>query len=152
MTPSLIIALIRDVVVISGIGIILWLVYRGGEDRIKASDLKALQQQITAQAKIQETWHQEASDANNKLNQTLAAINAAPIVVHDWVRNDCPKPSVLSAAAGQAAPARPDSAGVQPGRGEDAEADRRDAAIAEFKARWGAELATCQSFLDQWPQ
>ena len=151
MTPGQIIALIRDTAVVAGIGILVWLVYRGGEDRIKASDLKALQEQVTAQAKIQETWHQEATDANTKLNQAVAAINAAPVVVHDWVRHDCANPSLLPATTGQASPSRPDTAGVQPERGGDAEADRRDGIVAEFKARWATELATCQSFLDQWP-
>ena len=151
MTPGQIIALVRDTAVVAALGILLWLVYRGGEDRVKASDLKALQNQIAAQARIVDTWHQETTDANNKLNQTLASINTAPVVVHDWVRQPACKP-VLPAAAGEASSPRADPAGIQPERGGDAEADRRDAAVAEFKVRWTAELATCQSFLDQWPQ
>lgn len=152
MTPGQIIALIRDTAVVTALGFLLWLVYRGGEDRIKASDLKDLQKQIQDQAKIEDAWHQEATDANIKLQNTMAAINAAPVVVHDWVRQPaCLSESVLPAATGQAGPPRPDAAGVQPKRGGDAQADRRDGIVAEFKARWATELATCQSFLDQWP-
>lgn len=151
MTPGQIISLIRDAVVVVAIGIILWLVYRGGEDRVKASDLKALQKQLDKQAQIADTWHKEATDANDKLTQTLATINAAPVVVHDWVRQPACRP-VLSAPTGPASAPRPDPTGVQPERGGDAEADRRDSIVAEFKARWSTELATCQSFLDQWPQ
>lgn len=152
MTPGQIITLIRDIAVVAGIGILLWLVYRGGEDRVKASDLKALQRQIIAQAKIEDTWHKEATDANDKLNQTMASINAAPVVVHDWVRKPACSAAVLPTPAGQAGASRADAAGVQPERGGDAESDRLDSIIAKFKVRWSTELATCQSFLDQWPQ
>ncbi len=88
MTPAQIIALIRDTALMAGVGLILWFVYRGGEDRIKAGDLKGLQTEIQQQAKTLATWHKESTDANDRLSKDVSAINAAHDipVQHVWVR------------------------------------------------------------------
>lgn len=154
MTPGQIIALIRDIGLLVGVGLILWFVYKGGEDRVKASDLKSLQAEIQQQAKTLSDWRKEATDANDQLSKDVSAINlsAATPVQHVWVRDaPCPQPAVLPAttpkAAGEPAPPGP----IQPGVRTDAAADRRDAIVAEFKRRWETELAECRALAAQWP-
>jgi Tfp pilus assembly protein PilE len=151
VTPSAYIALARDIVVLAGISILLWLVYRGGENSVKASDLKSLQAQIAEQAKITDRYHDEATQANDQLQKDMLAISAAPVVSHDWVRNtSCPEP-VLPATAGQTSGQPAAAGGVQSGRGADAITDRRDSIVAEFKARWETEFAKCRALDTQWP-
>lgn len=154
LTPGQVIALIRDTALVVGVGLILWFVYRGGEDRVKASDLKGLQAEIQHQADILSDWRKEATDANTQLSKDVSAINlsAATPVQHVWVREpSCSQPAVLPATAPKAA-GQPATAGpVQPGVRTDAAADRRDAIVAEFKRRWETELAECRALAAQWP-
>jgi hypothetical protein len=154
MTPAAIIALVKDALIILAIGAAAWLLVSYGKDIVKVADLKSLQAQILAQGKTLDRWHQESTDANTKLNQTVAAINAAPVVVHDWVRQQpsCPRRPVLPGPAGATGAPGADTGGVQPVGGADADGPRRDQVIAAFKRQWGTELAGCQSILDQWPQ
>lgn len=153
MTPGQYIALARDIAIVAGLAIIGWLVYRGGEDRVKAANLRDLQTEIQQQAKIIEKWRGESTDAQKQLSADVAAIHAAPVVVHDWVRQpSCPQPAVLPPAAPQAG-GQPSAAGrAQPGRGDAAAADRRDFAVATFKAKWETVLAGCRALDAQWPQ
>lgn len=153
MTPAAILALLRDTALVVGVGLILWLVYRGGENSVKASDLKSLQAEIAQQAKILNQWHQESTDANDQLSRDVAAIHAAPVVVHDWMRNDtCPKPPVLPATSAAASGQPASAGGSQQGPGDAARADRRDAIVADFKQRWETSLAECRAALAQWPR
>lgn len=152
MTPAQYLAVGRDIVILAAIGIILWLVYRGGQDHVKAADLKALQTQIEQQAKTLQTWRKESTDANDQLSKDVAAINAAPVVVHDWVRNDsCPKPTVLPATPAPAGRSAPSAGGPEPGPGDAARADRRDFAVQEFKRKYETAFAECRAVLTQWP-
>lgn len=156
MTPAQYLAVARDLVILTAIGLLLWWVYRGGENAVKAGDLKALQADIQRQATIAEGWHKEATDATDKLSQDLAAIHAAPVVVHDWtpagLRDEsCPKQPVLPSAPAPAGSRDSEPGGAQPGRGDAAAADRRDFAVAQFKRKWEGVLAECRATLDQWP-
>ena len=154
MTPGQYIALARDIAIVAGIALILWLVYRGGEDRVKAGDLKALQTEIQQQAETLQGWRNEATHANEQLSKDVAKINseAATPVQHVWLREpSCPEPPVLPAASSQASREPAASGTVQPGVRTDATADRRDSIVAEFKRRWETALAECRAIDAQWP-
>lgn len=154
MSPAAIIALARDIALVVGIGLLLWLVYRGGEDRAKASDLKSLQTEIQQQAKTLSDWRSEATHANEQLSKDVSAINAARDipVQHVWVRDTaCPKPAVLPAATGQAGDLATPTGAVQPGAGEAAATDRRDGIVGDFKQKWEIILAQCRALDAQWP-
>jgi hypothetical protein len=153
MSPTAIIALVRDTALLVGVGLILLFVYRSGEDRLKATDLKGLQAEIQQQAKTIQTWREESTDAQKQLSLDLAAIHAAPVVVHDWSLREpsCPQSSVLPAAPSKASDQPPSAGGTQPGRGDAATADRRDFAVASFKAKWETILAGCRALDAQWP-
>jgi hypothetical protein len=153
VTPGQIIALVRDIGLLVGVGLILIFVYRGGEDRVRSADLKGLQAEIQQQAKTIQTWRQESTDAQKQLSLDLAAIHAAPVVVHDWSLREpsCPQSPVLPTTATQAGHEPSAAWGTQPGRGDAAEADRRDFAVSEFKRKWETVLARCRSLDAQWP-
>lgn len=155
MTPGQYIALARDIGLVVGVALILLFVYRSGEDRLKASDLKGLQTEIQQQAKTVAQWRKESTDANDQLSKDVSAINAAHDipVQHIWVRDtSCPQPAVLPAAASRATGQLAPTGAVQPGVRTDAETDRRDSIVADFKQRWETVLAECRAVDAQWPQ
>lgn len=145
----------RDIGLVVGVAIILLLVYRSGEDRVKAADLKSLQAQIQQQAKTLTDWRNEANHANEQLSKDIAAINiaAATPVVHNWVPQPaCTKPALLPTTAPQAGPEHPAAGGVQPVGGDVPDGPRRDNIVASFKQRWETEFAHCRALDAQWPQ
>lgn len=154
MSPTQILALVRDTALVAGIALLLWFVYQGGKDRVSARDLKALQAQSATQSRTLDTWHQESAHATEKLTAAMAKIDAAAAVPirHDWVRPPaCSERAVLPTPSSEASDAHSGPGSVRPGDGSDAEADRRDQVIALYKQRWKTVLAQCQSVLDQWP-
>lgn len=153
MKPSQLLALVRDIGVVVGIGLLLWLVYQAGKDRVSARDLKALQDQITQQSTIVDSWHQEAQNASQKLSTDMAAINAAAAAPHRPVLLCPPARSqrpVLPAPTGETGGAHPSAGttfeGVGPDHARDIEPE-----LTAFKQRWEIVLAQCRSVLDQWP-
>jgi hypothetical protein len=155
VTPGQYIALARDICLVVGISIILLLVYRSGQDRVKAGELKGLQTEIQQQAKTLTDWRNEANHANEQLSKDISAINsiAAMPVEHRWVRDtSCPKPAVLPAAARQTGEPTTAAGGVQPVGGDVPDGPRRDRIVAAFKQRWETEFAHCRALDAQWPQ
>jgi hypothetical protein len=154
MTPGQIIALVRDTAVVAGIGIILWLVFRGGQDHVRAGDLKALQAQINDESEIIDRWHKESTNANTKLSADLAKINASaaqparPV----WLCSppNRPKP-VLPAATSQAGGGNPTGGTDVPGTGPDRLRDIGPQ-LNDFKQRWETILAGCRAEDAQWPK
>jgi len=145
----------RDIGLVVGVAVILLLVYRSGEDRVKAGDLKSLQVQIQQQAKILADWRIEANHANEQLSKDISAINAAAAapVMHNWMPQPaCPKPAVLPATTPKAGQPSTAAGGVQPGGGDVPDGPRRDRIVAAFKQRWETELAHCRALDAQWPQ
>lgn len=154
MTPGQYIALARDIGLVVGVALILLFVYRSGEDRLKASDLKGLQAEIQQQAKTLTAWRKESTDANDQLSKDVSAINAAHDipVQHVWVRDtSCPQPAVLPGTPAKASDDHPSAGGTEPGRGGAAASDRRDFAVAEFKRKYEIALAECRAVDAQWP-
>lgn len=151
VTPIQIIALVRDGLIVVGIALIFWFVYRGGENSVKVNDLKSLQAQIDRMAKQSDVWRKESTDANAQLSKDVAAINTAPVVVHDWVRNSaCTQSAVLPGPAAQASSEPADVRAVQSGTGGVLTGDWRDRAVAEFKNKWEKQLADWRAEDAQW--
>lgn len=154
MTPGQIIALIRDIAIVAGIGLILWLVYRGGGNSVKAADLAALQAEVRAQGQILDHWHQESNNANATLTADLAKINAAAAIPTRpvWV---CSQPSqrksVLSPTAREAVDRDSPAGAALSGVGSDRLRDIGPQ-LKEFEQRWETILAECRAEHDQWPE
>lgn len=157
MTPGQYVTVAKDAVILIVLGIILFLVYRAGKDHVGAADLKGLQTQIAATAKITSDWKDQANESTAHLSGDLAAIRAASSapVQHSWVL-DSPtckaSTSVLPAPASQPAASPAAGGGVQPIDGSDAEGHRRDSVVAAFKAQWETALAQCRAENAAWPK
>lgn len=154
MSPAVIYKTVRDVLVIAAIAFILYRIYTDGKNAVRAEQLNSIQKAVEQQAGILKQWHTEATNANTELAASIGRINSTPTVVHDWVRppTACQERSMLPAAAGAAGASGANTGGIRSEHGGVFETDRRDSIVAEFKRRWGTELALCQADLDQWPQ
>lgn len=148
MTPAAIIALIRDVVILIALALLIWLLVSYGKDVVKVADMKAVQQQITANAATVEKWRKEQTDANvirDKENTQVAAVVA---VQHDPIRL-CRSTSASAVPSTPASPASHPAAsgGPDPGVGEDLRSQ-----INAFELKFESDLTTCRSILNQWPR
>lgn len=154
MTPSQIIAMVRDAAILGALGFILWYVHRADENAFKVDNLTAATKQLTANAATAARYSKEASDAQSQLAQQMAA-NAAAIGSQRAPVLLCPPSAgaravsgAPSSAAGQLAGAGGAAAGArsdpQPGRDVRPE-------INAFEVKFEGALATCRSVLAQWP-
>jgi hypothetical protein len=154
VTPAQIIALIRDTALVAGVSLILWFVYRGGEDRVKAADLKGLQDELHQMAQISDRWHQESTDANAQLAHDMAAIHAAASVQRPSVLL-CDQPaasaSLLPGTAAAPAPASAGGGGAVAGSRGDSVRDIRPQ-LEAFKLKYESALAGCRAALASWPE
>lgn len=149
MTPSQIIALIRDAVIVAALGFVVWRVYSAGENAIKVDDIKALQAQLSDNAEKQAQWAKDSQDAQTQraqdMVQVTAAINAqhAPIVLRSGPSSTCPVPR---------APASP--ASIPPGTGSAQSAAGGDIRpeINRFELRLESVVADCRAALASWPK
>jgi hypothetical protein len=154
VTPSQILAIVRDFALAAGIGVIAWLIYRGGKDHAAADAMKALQAQITVQARTLDTWHQESAHANEKLSADMAKINAAAAAPSKpvWV---CPpegrERSVLPTPTSEAGGEHPVGGAALEGSGPD-HARNIGPELSAFKQRWETVLAECRALDAQWPK
>jgi hypothetical protein len=155
MTPAAIYKAVRDLLVIAAIGFVVWRVYTDGKNAVTAQQLKQLQEQIEQQSIIAQQWHTEATHANTDLAASLARINAAPVLTHDWVRSQpsCPATAVLSAPTFTTRDSSAGRGAILPGPGEAAgDAGLRDTALADFKRFWEGQIAGWRAEYAQWPQ
>lgn len=154
MSPALILTTVRDLLIICGIGFLIWRVYDDGKNAVKVQQLKELQEQITRQNSIANTWFHDAEDANAQLAEQIARIDLEPVVVHDWLRAPaaCPQAVLPAATAGthDAATARGGAVGVAGAAAADDQL--RDAAVAAWKRQWEERLAHWRAEHSQWPK
>jgi hypothetical protein len=146
---------VKDVLILIGVGLVLWFVWRAGTDHVGKKELSDLQAQISAQGKQVAVWRQESNDAQTKLSQDMQRINTAAStpVIHRWVcQQPSPKSSVLPPASGKAGPVISSGGGFQSGTGAVPGNDWRDLATAAFKQRWETVLAECRAEDNQWPK
>jgi hypothetical protein len=148
MTPSAIIALVKDAVIIIAIGLIAYVLITYGMDVVKVSDMKAVEKQITQNAADAARWQKEASDANTKRDADLAAV-AATISSH----RD-PVYLVRNAPRAEPVPGHPSKTGDQAsGTGGTDAGSRinRRPDINAYEMKVETALADCYAGLDQWP-
>lgn len=155
MTPAAIYKSVRDFLIVAAIAFVAYRIYTDGKNAVRADQFKDLQHQVQEQADTVSAWHTEAANANTALAQSIARINSAPVVVHDWVRpqSSCPNSKVLPAAARAAGDTAAAGGGDQQVVGGAAgESELRDAIVADWKRLWEERLATWRAEHAQWPQ
>jgi hypothetical protein len=145
------IALARDIGIALALGFLVWKIFSAGEDKVKASDLKSLQAQITQQGTILDGWRQESTHANAQLSQDLATLRTPPAVPKPpvWLCDDPARSAetVLPAPASEAGSAHPAPGGTDEGRRRDIRPQ-----IEAFKLKYETALAECRAEDAQWPQ
>lgn len=153
MSPTAIIALVRDVVIVAALGFILWYVHRADTNAVKVSDFQAVQKQITHNADQVAAWQKEATDANAQRQTEMAGIRSsidsqrAPVLVCNRPASGSPVPRAPAAPAGGAAAGGTADAGP---RGDPQPVDVRPL-VNQFELKYEAALASCRAVLNQWP-
>lgn len=148
MNPAQIIALVRDVLVVVGIGWLIFHIYRDGEDKVRRQDMEVVQKQLTANAAQQARWAQERTDAETKRDSDLRSVrdaiasNSRPVIVR--------VPSGGSAVSGHTAGAASCPAGSGGSDGTVGK-DLRPA-IREYEEWIEREFGDCRVVLSQWPR
>lgn len=154
MTPTQILSLARDVLIIGALAFILWYVHTAESDRVKVHDLAALQKQLALNQVQENTWRSQQNAAAQKRDTDLASVreliasHSAPILV-------CPHPtqhpSAVPTPPGQApgTPASPWGADKGPGGGiEPIDVRPR---IKSIEEKYETALAECRAMADSWP-
>jgi hypothetical protein len=149
VTPGAYIALARDIIVLIALGALIWLLVSYGKDVVKVADMKAVQQQIVANAKTEQSWRETQTNANLKHDSDLATVRAAigaqraPVIVRSGPPRACPVPVNSAQAGSPPAPA----GGTDPGPGVDSRP-----LINAFELKYETALADARKCLDSWPQ
>lgn len=152
MTPSAIIALVRDLVIVIALGLLIWLLISYGKDVVKISDMKAVQKQLDANTKQVAQWSQEASNAQTQRVQDMAQVSAAiaahsqPIVV---LRDRPASPGTVSSAPTSASGQSAACGSTDGGSGKDT-VDIRPG-ISVFERKYEQALADARSCITAWP-
>jgi hypothetical protein len=151
VTPSAYIALARDLIIVVALGLLIWLLMSFGADRVKVADIKAVQKQITDNAKTEADWRKKQTDANAQRDIDLAQVAAgiaaqhAPVIVRSGPARACP----VSVPAAQAGGPPAAAGGADEGSGIDRDI-RPQLNAFEFKAE--TAIADCRAALDGWPK
>lgn len=148
MTPTAIVALVKDALIIGALAAVAYVLITFGKDIVKVSDIKALEKQVQTNAADVARWQKESSDVDAKRVATLQQIGAtiagqrAPVFVRG---QSCanPVPTVAAKAGDNASAPR----AVDPGRGIDYRP-----AVNQFELKYETALADCYTALDKWPQ
>ncbi len=147
MTPAAIIALVRDALLILGVGFVVFWIWRDGRNGVKVADMAAVQQQITANASQEAAWHAQRDAAEVKHAQDIQSVTALisahnqPIIVR-IPTSSSPVPGTASPSAG----IHPSGGGADPGPGVNIRPD-----VQGFESKYELALANCRSALAQWP-
>jgi hypothetical protein len=154
MSISTIIALIRDALIIWGLGYILWYVHSSAQSAIRIQDLQAVQRQVEANAQTLAKWNEEARSAEiqrqadmDKVSGLIAS-NRAPVRL-------CPNPPGTRPVPGNPPGSKGEpagSGGSDLGPGEDIVGEDLRPALAAFELKYESALASCRSVLAQWPK
>lgn len=156
MTPSQIIAIVRDVVILAALGFVVFWIWRSGEDRVKVSDMAAVEKQLAANATEIGKWRDQATKAEEQRNADTQTIRAdisshsAPILV----RPPAPAPrtgSLPSPASGAGCPSPIGGAADGGARGSTSTVDLRPA-ISALELKYESALADCRAALAKWPK
>lgn len=153
MTPTAIIALVRDVAIVGALAFIIWWIRTDGANSVKVSDMQAVQKQLDSNTKLVAQWSQEAHDAQTQRTQDMAQVSAAiaahsaPIVV---MRDRPASPVAVSSIAVSTGTQPAASGNPDPGPRSDP-VDVRPA-INAFELKYEGFLADCRAEHAQWPK
>lgn len=156
VTPTQIIALVRDVAILAGLAFVVFWIWRSGGDRVKVQDMAAVQIQLTANAAKLDAWRKEAADADQKRSTDLEGVRAL-ILQHNQpilVRTAAP------AASAGSLPGHPLSASCVAARAGGSDAGSGGSArtidlrpdIARLELKYESALGDCRAALAKWPQ
>lgn len=148
MTPTAIIALIKDAVILVAIGLAIWLFISYGKDLVKVADMKAVEIQLTKNAQTEADWRKEQTDANTKRDADLAKVSTAigkqrdPVYIMRNPPSHCPVSGAPTAADNPPAA----SGTTDEGLGSDLRP-----ALNRYELKYESVLADCRAVLAQWP-
>lgn len=147
MTPVAIIALVKDVVIVLAIAAVCYFLVSYGKDIVKVADIKAVQKQLIDNAKVQDTWRKEQSDAEVKRNADIWQLTDAIGRQHTpiFVRSS---PSVCPVSSSTSTPSSQSTAkgGTNQGSGTDLRPQ-----INAFEIDYEKHFADCRKVLESWP-
>jgi len=148
MTPGQIIALVRDAIIVIGIGLLLWMVRESGKNADIKEDMKAMQKQLQLNAQLSGKWESERITAEAQRYADMQTVTNAINSHREPVRL-CNAPSPGGVSPSPSTPAG-DTSGprrLAEGPGEDIRP-----AINAFAIKYESYLAACRTVLAQWPK
>lgn len=153
MTPAAILALVKDIVIVVAVIAVGWFLVNAGKNMVHVEDIKKLEQRIIDNAKIEQTWRDQKSNADDQLARDLKNI---PSVVAGnipkppvWVCKQPPSSSNgLPANSGSTASQPPSTGGTDAGSGQ----SNIRPALDAFETKYETVLAQCRNVLSQWPK
>lgn len=153
MSPTAIIALIRDAIIVGAILTILWFVHRADADHLKVTDLKAIQSQLADNAIRAKQYAQEAADAQAQHSHDVETISAAIAAHADQPIRLCVSASAspVHAFPATASDQSAASGSAHPGPGEPIPPIDIRPGIIQFEQRWENALDECRQALNSWP-
>jgi len=150
VTPAVIVALVKDVVILIAVGLALYFVVNYGKDLVKVADMKAVQRQLDANSQTEAQWRREEIDANARRDEALARVSStiggqhAPVYI---VRGGPPRSGTVSGTPGATSGAACPRGGTDDGPRVDSRP-----AVNSFELKYETALAECYAALDKWPQ
>jgi hypothetical protein len=150
MTFSAYLSLARDLLIVSALGYILWVVHSQAENSVKVADMQAVEKQVLANAQTLSRWSQEAHDAEVKRETDMAGVTALIGAQHAPIRLCIPpkaSPGTVSGNPASTPSGTAASGGTDAGSGEDIRP-----AINAYELKYESALASCRSVLSQWPK
>lgn len=152
LTPSQILALIRDVAIVGALAFVVYRIYTDGANAVKVADMKAVQKQLDANTQTVARWSQEASDAQKQRTQDLSTIHDA-IAAHSQpivVLRDRPASAGTVPSPSATPGSQPAACGsADRGSGKDTVDIRPD--ISAFETKYEGALAECRAAIASWP-
>lgn len=155
MTPTAIIALIKDIVILGAIGFAIYIVLNYGKDIVKVKDMQAVQKQLSDNKLTEAQWRQEQVDANVQRDQSVKQLADAIATQHTpvyVVRNGsisaCPVPGAPPKSSDQTA----STGGANSGVGGASQTVDIRAGINAFETKYESSLSDCRAILMGWPK
>lgn len=159
MTPAAILALVKDGLIIIAVIAVGWFLVNSGKNMVHVEDIKKLEQRIEDNAKVEQTWRDQKSNADDQLARDIKSIPSV-------VAGNTPKPPVwlcnkpsgnsngLPANSGSTASNNSSTGGTDKGSGSSTgttAVDRRPAVNA-VETKYETAFAECRSILAKWPK
>lgn len=149
MTPTAIIALARDLIILVALGLLIYLLISYGKDLVKVNDMKAVTAQLQRNTQQQAQWRKEQADADAQHDLDLAAVtntigaNQRPVYILRGPPNTCVVPAVPGKTGGD----NPKGGRADQGPGGDSRA-----AINALELKYEAAFADCRRLDQGWPK